>query len=348
MENLQPVRRVQRLCVFCGSSSGTRPLYAEAAAQLGRDLASSKTALVFGGGRVGVMGILADSVLSAGGQAIGVMPRALVEKEIAHTSLTELHVVESMHQRKALMADLADAFLLLPGGFGSWEEFFEVVTWLQLGIQQALRRAKRCRLLRHAPFFNVACAQGRISPFCTQRDVDRGGRSGASARPAGGRPNSFRNKMGGARRAMIGSPMAGGTQPRAGVGVLLVDELGRVLLTLRKLPPEADCWSILGGKLDFLEALEECAIREAHEEAGVEIVIERLLCVSDHRLPSEGQHWVSPAFLGRIVSGEARNCEPNKTQQVAWFPLDQLPPNLTMTARNAVQAYSRQSGIQAF
>lgn len=147
---------------------------------------------------------------------------------------------------------------------------------------------------------------------------------------------------------MIGSLMAGGTQPRAGVGVLLVDELGRVLLTLRKLPPEADCWSILGGKLDFLEALEECAVREAHEEAGVEIVIERLLCVTDHRLPSEGQHWVSPAFLGRIVSGEARNCEPNKTQQVAWFPLDQLPPNLTMTARNAVQAYSRQSGIHGF
>ena len=130
--------------------------------------------------------------------------------------------------------------------------------------------------------------------------------------------------------------------------MLLVDELGRVLLTLRKLPPEADCWSILGGKLDFLEALEECAIREAYEEAGVEIVIERLLCVTDHRLPSEGQHWVSPAFLGRIVSGEARNCEPNKTQQVAWFPLDQLPPNLAMTARNAVQAYSRQSGIQGF
>jgi ADP-ribose pyrophosphatase len=142
--------------------------------------------------------------------------------------------------------------------------------------------------------------------------------------------------------------MAGGTQPRAGVGVLLADELGRVLLTLRKLPPEADCWSILGGKLDFLEALEECAIREAYEEAGVEIAIERLLCVTDHRLPSEGQHWVSPAFLGRIVSGEARNCEPDKTQQVAWFPLDQLPPNLTMTARNAVQAYCRQSGIQGF
>ena len=126
--------------------------------------------------------------------------------------------------------------------------------------------------------------------------------------------------------------------PRVGVGVLLVDELGRVLLTLRKLSPEANCWSILGGKLDFLESLEQCAIREAREEAGVEIVIVRLLCVTDHRLPNENQHWVSPAFLGRIVSGQARNCEPHKTTDVCWFRLNDLPPNLTMTARNAIHA----------
>jgi 8-oxo-dGTP diphosphatase len=131
--------------------------------------------------------------------------------------------------------------------------------------------------------------------------------------------------------------------PRVGVGVLLMDELGRVLLTLRKLPPEAGCWRILGGKLDFLERLEECAIRETREEAGVEIAIERLLCVTDHRLPSEGQHWISPAFLGRIVRGEACNCEPHKTREVCWFPLGELPPNLTMTARNAIEAYSRPS-----
>ena len=166
MENIQPARQIQRLCVFCGSSSGTRPVYAEAAAQLGRDLAKSKIALVFGGGRVGLMGILADSVLAAGGQAIGVMPRALVEKEIAHTSLTELHVVESMHQRKSLMADLADAFLLLPGGFGSWEEFCEVLTWLQLGIHR-----KPCAILNVAGYYNGllsladhALAEGFLRP----------------------------------------------------------------------------------------------------------------------------------------------------------------------------------------
>jgi len=166
MENIQPARQIQRLCVFCGSSSGTRPVYAEAAAQLGRDLAKSKIALVFGGGRVGLMGILADSVLAARGQAIGVMPRALVEKEIAHTSLTELHVVESMHQRKSLMADLADAFLLLPGGFGSWEEFCEVLTWLQLGIHR-----KPCAILNVAGYYNGllsladhALAEGFLRP----------------------------------------------------------------------------------------------------------------------------------------------------------------------------------------
>ena len=166
MENTQPSRQIQRLCVFCGSSSGTRRVYAEAAAQLGGDLAKSKIALVFGGGRVGLMGILADSVLAAGGKAIGVMPRALVEKEIAHTSLTELHVVESMHQRKSLMADLADAFLLLPGGFGSWEEFCEVLTWLQLGIHH-----KPCAILNVAGYYNGllsladhALAEGFLRP----------------------------------------------------------------------------------------------------------------------------------------------------------------------------------------
>jgi len=153
MENSQQLRRIQRLCVFCGSSSGAR-VYAEAAAELGRELVKSGVTLVFGGGRVGLMGILADSVLAAGGEAIGVMPRALVEKEIAHTSLTKLHVVESMHERKALMADLADAFLLLPGGYGSWEEFLEVVTWLQLGIHR-----KPCALLNVAGYYDALLSQ---------------------------------------------------------------------------------------------------------------------------------------------------------------------------------------------
>jgi 8-oxo-dGTP diphosphatase len=127
--------------------------------------------------------------------------------------------------------------------------------------------------------------------------------------------------------------------PRVGVGVLLIDSQDRVLLTLRKRAPEAGCWSIVGGKVDFLENLEQCAVREAREEAGVEVVLIRLLCVTDHVLPDEAQHWVAPAYLGRIVGGEPRNCEPDKTQEVKWFALDSIPENLTMTAQNAIAAY---------
>src|SRR5258708_17691356 len=122
MENMQPVRQIRRLRVFCGSSSGARPMYAAAAAELGRELANARVALVFGGGRVGLMGILADAVLAAGGQAIGVMPRALAEKEIAHTPPTAVHVVESIHHRKALMTHLAGAVLRWPGAFGCWRD----------------------------------------------------------------------------------------------------------------------------------------------------------------------------------------------------------------------------------
>ena len=148
------LRKIEKLAVFCGSSSGSLPVYAEAAQHLGKSLASGGVTLIFGGGRVGLMGILADSVLAAGGKAIGVIPRSLVDKEIAHRSLTHLHVVASMHERKALMADLSDAFLLLPGGYGSWEEFCEVVTWLQLGIHR-----KPCAILNVNGYYDALLAQ---------------------------------------------------------------------------------------------------------------------------------------------------------------------------------------------
>jgi uncharacterized protein (TIGR00730 family) len=153
VEPSHPLRVIKRLCVFCGSSGGNRNAYQEAAAKLGCQLAASRIALVYGGGRVGLMGVLADSVLRAGGEVIGVMPRTLVEKEIAHAGLTQLHVVETMHERKALMADLADAFVLLPGGFGSWEEFCEVVTWLQLGMHR-----KPCGILNVAGYYGALLA----------------------------------------------------------------------------------------------------------------------------------------------------------------------------------------------
>jgi uncharacterized protein (TIGR00730 family) len=133
---------LQRVCVFCGSSSGFPPTYAQATRDLGRQLAQRKLELVYGGGKVGLMGALADASLAEGGHVIGVIPQMLVDKEIAHRGLTELRVVGSMHDRKALMSDLADAFIALPGGYGTWEEFFEVLTWTQLGLQR-----KPCALL---------------------------------------------------------------------------------------------------------------------------------------------------------------------------------------------------------
>lgn len=133
--------------------------------------------------------------------------------------------------------------------------------------------------------------------------------------------------------------------PRVGVGVLLVNAHKGVLLTLRERAPEAGCWSIVGGKVDFMERLEQCAVREAREEAGVEVELVGLLCVTDHVLPDEEQHWVAPAYLGRIVSEDVRNCEPDKTREVRWFEFGSVPENLTITARNAIEAYVRQRGL---
>jgi len=125
-----------RICVFCGSSRGFSPVYAEAAAEVGKLLAQREIGLVYGGASVGTMGIVADAALAAGGEVIGVIPEVLSSVEIAHGGLTELHVVADMHQRKAKMAALSDAFVALPGGVGTLEELFEVWTWAQLGIHR--------------------------------------------------------------------------------------------------------------------------------------------------------------------------------------------------------------------
>ena len=125
---------LQRLCVFCGSSFGTRQEFQAAAKRFGRLLADEGIELVYGGGSVGLMGALADAVQAEGGKIIGVIPQALVNAEIAHKNLTDLRIVRSMHERKQLMSDLADAFVALPGGFGTFEELLEIVTWAQLGI----------------------------------------------------------------------------------------------------------------------------------------------------------------------------------------------------------------------
>jgi uncharacterized protein (TIGR00730 family) len=125
---------MRSVCVFCGANFNGDPILKQVVEQLAEVLVNRGITLIYGGGNVGVMGILADAVLGRGGKAIGVMPRFLVDKEVGHPGITKLHIVENMHQRKQLMNDLSDAIIMLPGGFGTLEEFFEVLTWLQLGL----------------------------------------------------------------------------------------------------------------------------------------------------------------------------------------------------------------------
>lgn len=144
---------MKRVCVFCGSNQGANPAYGLAAEQLGKLLAQQNIGLVYGGGKVGLMGTVADATLAAGGEVIGVIPQALADREIAHTGISKLHIVASMHERKALMADYADAFIALPGGMGTLEEFAEVLTWGQLGLHQ-----KPCGLLNIEGYYNSLIA----------------------------------------------------------------------------------------------------------------------------------------------------------------------------------------------
>jgi uncharacterized protein (TIGR00730 family) len=143
------VSDIASVCVFCGSSPGKDPEFAEAARELGVALAQRGIGLVYGGASVGLMGVVADAAIAAGGRATGVITESLAGHEIAHSSLSDLHVVRTMHERKALMSDLADAFVMLPGGFGTCEEFMESVTWAQLGIHD-----KVCAILNVRGFFD--------------------------------------------------------------------------------------------------------------------------------------------------------------------------------------------------
>jgi len=155
-----------RICVFCGSNTGVRPGYAAAARELAAELVARDLGLVFGGGCVGLMGVIADAMLAAGGHVIGVIPHALVGRELAHRGVQDLRVVASMHERKALMAELSDGFIAMPGGFGTFEELCEAITWTQLGLHR-----KRCGLLNVAGFFDPllqlfanAATEGFIRP----------------------------------------------------------------------------------------------------------------------------------------------------------------------------------------
>ena len=170
---------MQRICVFLGSNSGAKPEYLAAAKATGAEFARRGITTVFGGSNVGLMGALADAALAAGGQVIGVIPEALRAKEVAHTGLTKLHVVASMHERKALMAELSDGFIALPGGMGTLEELFEILTWAQLGFHK-----KPCGLLDVDGYYGQLC--GFLDNAVGQGFINRAHRGMLLAAPSPG------------------------------------------------------------------------------------------------------------------------------------------------------------------
>jgi uncharacterized protein (TIGR00730 family) len=157
---------LKRVCVFCGSNRGARPDYARAAETLAAHLVELGIAIVYGGGNVGLMGVVADAAMRAGGKVIGVIPEALFAKEIAHAGITDLRIVRSMHERKALMAELSDGFIALPGGWGTFDEFCEILTWAQLGLHR-----KPCGILNVEGYYDAllkmfdhSAAEGFLKP----------------------------------------------------------------------------------------------------------------------------------------------------------------------------------------
>lgn len=161
---------MKRICVFCGSSPGKRPEYARSARQLGYAMADRGIGLVFGGGRVGMMGKIASAVLEKGGEVIGVIPKSLVDEEVAFTELSDLRIAPSMHERKALMVELSDGFIALPGGLGTFEEFFEVLTWAQLGLHE-----KPCGFLNVSRYYSRLI--GFLEYAVNEQFIEKGNRS---------------------------------------------------------------------------------------------------------------------------------------------------------------------------
>jgi uncharacterized protein (TIGR00730 family) len=289
-----------RLCVFCGSATGRNGVYRAAAARLGRALAERSVALVYGGASVGIMGALADAALRAGGEVIGVIPSHLVASELAHHGLSELHVVEGMHQRKARMAELADGFVALPGGAGTLEELFEAWTWAQLGLH-----AKPCGLLDVAAYYQPLrvlvdrmVGEGFLRP--AYRDMLLVERS----------PERLLDLLAGYR-----PPAAKWAATRMPEGQVLpapVDALAWVLVRERRLlvvrTHGKDAFYLPGGKREPGESDARALAREVREELGVRLDAETLSLVgvfteAAHGYPAGNAR--APAVLSRPLRGHA-------------------------------------------
>jgi uncharacterized protein (TIGR00730 family) len=295
------------ICVFCGSSPGRDRRYEDAARATARALAHAKLRLVYGGGKVGLMGTLADELLSAGGRVTGIIPRSLWEKEIAHDGLTELRVVEDMHERKKLMAELSDGFIALPGGAGTLEEIFEQWTWSQLGIH-----TKPCGLLNVDGYFNLQIAM-------IERMVGEGFLSHAYAAmlQVESDPNVLLARMRVYRPpARKWSGNDGRRTPSRSIPIaaaVIADEDGRVLLVRKS---HTSFFMQPGGKLSAGETAIEALRRELKEELGCLLVKSEFLGFFAAPAANEPMHSVEAALFQVFTSGQL---EPQaEIEEIAW------------------------------
>lgn len=313
-----------RVCVFAGSSPGADPRYAQAAAALGTLLAHRGIGVVYGGGSVGLMGVIADAALAAGGEVMGVLPQALDRREIAHPGLTELRIVESMHERKAVMAELSDAFIALPGGLGTFEEVLEVATWTQLGIHE-----KPVGLLSVAGFYDDlahvldhAVRERFLRPEHRQLLLSDDDPADLLKRLEQWRPAEVDKWIDDSAR-VTGLPPRG---PLVGTSAIVVRD-GMVLLGRRRGSHGAGEWSFPGGKVDAGEHPAHAAARELREETGLVATAVAPITWTHDVFDEHGLHYVT---LHHAVEaeGEPATPEPHKIAKWGWFRWDDLPPEL--------------------
>lgn len=315
---------VSRVCVFAGSSPGADPRYTRAASELGGLLARRGIGVVYGGGTVGLMGVVADAALAAGGEVIGVLPEALDRREIGHRGLTELRVVESMHERKAMMADLSDAFIGLPGGLGTFEELLEVTTWTQLDIHEkpvgllsvAGFYEDLAHLLDHAVrerFLRAEHRQLLLSDDDAESLLDR---------LLGWRPVGVDKWLDVGQRE-LGFPPRG---PLVGTSAVVVRD-GRVLLGRRRGSHGDQEWSFPGGKVDPGEETARAAARELEEETGLVATAVEPITWTNDIFADQGLHYVT---LHHVVEaeGDPAAMEPHKIAEWGWFRWEELPQPL--------------------
>ena len=294
------------ICIFCGSSPGRDRRYEDAARATGCALARAKLRLIYGGGKVGLMGAVADQVLSAGGRVTGIIPRALWEREIAHEGLTEVRVVEDMHQRKKVMAELADGFIALPGGAGTLEEIFEQWTWSQLGIH-----AKPCGLLNVDGYFNSQIAM-------IERMIAEGFLSHvyAAMLQVETDPNVLLARMRAYRPPAAKWSSNNGYPAPSSIRIaaaVVADEDGRVLLVRKS---GTSSFMQPGGKLNAGEAAIDALRRELREELGCLLVSSEFLGFFAAPAANEPMHSVEATLFQVVVSGQP---EPQaEIEEVAW------------------------------